>query len=242
MLPALIFTLSILLVRLHLFSMPLTDVYWSSASDTTTLTDMFNYWKALAILAAAGLAVLVIIAGYFKDQIRFKKSFLYIPASIYACFILLSLLFSRYPYFALRGMQEHFEGSLVLFAYILMVFFLVNASDSERRVRMIVFCAICAAVLLGVLGLTQATGNDFFATATGQKMMTPNYTLDTGIKSWDMIDILAVTGQRAYDFSFTQGEVYQTVYNINYVLQHARKKEADGCFDHLSGDLWTVVI
>ena len=217
MLPAFVFAFTILLVRMHLFSMPLSDVYWTSALDTTTLSDVFNYWKAIAILAAGCLAVLVVIVAYFKDQFHFKKSFLYIPTLIYAGFVLLSLLFSRYPYFALRGMQEHFEGSLVLFAYILMIIFLVNASDSERRVRMVVFCAICAAVLLGILGITQATGHDFFATATGQKVMTPNYTLETGIKSWDMIDILAAIGEQAYKFAFTKGEVYQTVYNINYV-------------------------
>ena len=217
MLPAFVFTLSILLVRLHLFSMPMTDIYWSEATDESTLSDLFNYWKAMAIIGAACLAVIVFVAAYFKDSVRFKKSFLYIPALIYATFVLLSFAFSDYKYFALRGMSEHFEGTIVLLAYIMIVFFLANMVDSERRLKLVVYCALGAALLLGILGITQATGHDFFSTAIGQKMMTPNYTLDTGIKSWDMIDILAASGQSAYDFSFTEGEVYQTVYNINYV-------------------------
>ena len=216
-LPAFIFILSILLVRLHLFSMPMTNIYWSEATDESTLSDLFNYWKAMAIIGAACFAVVVFVVAYFKDSIHFKKSFLYIPALVYVTFVLLSYVFSNYKYFALRGMSEHFEGTIVLLAYILMVFFLANVVDSERRLKAVVYCALGVALLLGILGVTQATGHDFFSTAMGQKMMTPNYTLDTGIKSWDMIDILAASGQKAYDFSFTEGEVYQTVYNINYV-------------------------
>ncbi len=217
MLPALVFTLSILLVRLHLFSMPLTDVYWTEALDVSTLSDLFNYWKAMAILCAGCLAVLVSVAYYFRDQISFKTSFLYIPALVYVAFICISLLFSDYKYFALRGMQEHFEGTFVLIAYTILLLFLFNAVDTERRVKIVVFCALGAAFLLGILGIAQAAGHDFFSTVSGQKLITPNYTLETGIKSWDMIDILASQGDSAYNFSFTDGEVYQTVYNVNYV-------------------------
>ncbi len=217
MIPAFVFVLSILLVRLHLFSMPMSDIYWTEATDTSTLTDVFNYGKAITIIIAAVLASLVFIVGYFRDSIHFKKSLLYIPALVYAVFILISLLFSNYKYFALRGMNEHFEGTIVLLSYLVMVCFFVNAVDSERRLKCVVYCALCAACLLGFLGITQASGRDFLSTAAGQKLMTPNYVLENGMKSWDMIDILAASGQKAYDFSFTEGEVYQTVYNINYV-------------------------
>ena len=217
MLPAFVFSLSILLVRLHQFSMPMTDVYWSAATDTTTLSDLFSYWKAIAIIFAAILSIIVLTFGYFSGSICFKRSFLYIPASVYAVFVLVSLAFSKYKYFALRGTSEHFEGTFVLLAYIIMVFFLANVVDSERRLKYIVFCVLGAALLISILGVTQATGHDFFSTATGQKLMTPNTTQSNGIKNWDMIDILIATGQKVYDFSFTDGEVYQTVYNINYV-------------------------
>ena len=217
MLPGLLFSLSVLIVRLHLFSMPMSDIYWSEATDTSTLSDVFNYWKAIVIITAAGLSAIVFVVAYFKGSFRFKKSFLYIPALVYVVFVLISYVFSDYKYFALRGMSEHFEGSLVLLAYMMMVFFLANTVDSERRLKYVVYCVLGAAFLLGILGITQATGHDFLSTAAGQKLMTPNYMLENGVKSWDMIDILAASGQKAYGFSFTEGEVYQTVYNINYV-------------------------
>ena len=217
MFPIFVFVLSIVLVRLHLFSMPLTNIYWTEALDTTTLSDLFSYWKSMAILLAGYLSIIVFVIGYFKNQIKFKSSFLYIPALVYILFVTISYVFSDYKYFALRGMQEHFEGTFVLIAYILMIFFLFNVVDSDRRVKSIVCCTLSIAVLLGLLGATQATGHDFFTTTIGQKLITPNNMVSSGLKSWDMIDLLAAQGERAYNFSFTEGEVYQTVYNINYV-------------------------
>lgn len=215
--PVFVFALSILLVRLHLFSMPMTDVYWTEATDTTTLSDLFNYYKAIAIITAAVLAIIVFIVGYFKDKIVLKKSRIYIPILAYIFFVLISLFFSNYKYFALRGMNEHFEGTVVLLSYMIMLIFVANAIDSERRLKYVSYCVLGIAFLLSVLGITQATGHDFFSTVVGQKIMTPNYVLENGVNSWDMIDIMASSGQAAYDFSFTEGEVYQTVYNINYV-------------------------
>ena len=217
LLPAFLFILSILLVRLHMTTMPMTDIYWSESTDTTTLTDLFTWWKSAAIIGAGCLAVVLCIAGWFGKFLSFKKSRLYIPVLVYAVFVLLSLVTSGYKYFAIHGMSEHFEGTFVLLAYMVMVVFLVNAVDSERRVAMLVCCALGAACLLGLLGVTQATGHDFFSTITGQKLITPNARLDSGMMSWDMIDLMGKTGQSIYAFSFTAGEVYQTVYNINYV-------------------------
>ena len=217
MLPIVVFVLSILLVRVHMFTMPMTNVYWSEATDTSVLADIFNYWKSVAIIAAAALSVIAFVVAYLKDLLHFKKSFIYIPALIYVSFVFISLFFSKYKYFALRGMSEHFEGSIVLLAYMMMLFFLVNIIDSERRLKYIFCCVFVAAFLLGILGITQATGHDFFTTVIGQKLMTPNYMLDSGVKSWDMIDILAASGKQAYEFTFESGKVYQTVYNINYV-------------------------
>ena len=216
-LPAFVFVLSILLVRVHLFSMPMTDIYWSEATDTSTMSDIFSYWKAVTIIGAACLAALFLIIGYFSNSIRFKKSFLYIPIFIYVVFVLISFFASDYKYFALRGMSEHFEGTIVLLAYMVMVLFLANMVDSDRRIKYVIYCALGVACLLGILGVTQAIGQDFFSTTTGQKMMSPNYTLDNGMKMWDMIDIMADSGQSVFGFSFSEGEVYQTVYNINYV-------------------------
>ena len=220
LLPAFVFLISILLVRFHQFSMPLTDIYWTSAVDSTVLTDLFGYWKCVAILVAGFLAVLVMIVAYFKEAILYKKSFLYIPVCIYIAFVFISLAFSSYKYFAIHGMQEHFEGTFVLLTYMIMVVFLFNAIDNERRLKYVIYLTLAVALLAGLLGVTQAIGQDFFTTVIGQKLITPNATWENGIKAWEYIDLYHAMGQTIYDFVFTDGQVYQTVYNINYVSMY----------------------
>ena len=156
MLPAFLFILSILLVRLHMQTMPMSEIYWSEAADDTTLTDLFAWWKSSAILGAGCLAAVILIAGLLGKKIRLKKSFVYIPILVYALFVLIALAASNYKYFALHCMNEHYEGTFVLLAYMMMVVFLMNAADSEHRVKLIVVCALGAACLLGVLGLSGA--------------------------------------------------------------------------------------
>ena len=196
--------------------MPFSDVYWTEATDTMLLADLFSYWKAIAIILAACLSVIAIAVAYFRDDICFKKSFLYIPTIVYAAFVIISLLFSDYKYFALRGLSDHFEGTIVLLAYIMMVFFLFNIVDSERRTKCVVYFVLIVASLASILGVTQALGHDFLSTTAGQKAMSFLYTMETGLKAWDMIDIISENGGSLFSFTFTEGQVYQTVYNINF--------------------------
>ena len=217
LIPAFLFIASILLIRLHFFSMPLSNIYWSDATDSTELTDMFSFWKAMMVICAGFLATISLVVAYFRDKVRFNTNRVLLPVLIYSVAVVLSFAFSDYKYFALRGMHEHFEGTAILLIYMFMLIFLLFSVNNEYRVKSIVVFVMAVVVLLALLGITQAYGHDFLTTATGQKVMAPNYTLDSGIKLWDMIDMLASQGDRVFTFSFTQGEVYQTVYNINYV-------------------------
>ena len=217
LLPVFTFILSILLVRLHLFSMPLSNIYWTEAFDETILSDLFSYWKAIAVLFSASLSVLLMIIGLVRRQVNIEKRRVFIPIIIYVCAVLISYIFSSYRYFALRGMQEHFEGTLVLLAYIIMLSYLISILNNEGQIKAVIVCVLVVAFLLGILGIFQSVGKDFFMTTLGQKIITPNNVSSNGIHNWDMIDILASQGETAYNFTFTEGQVYQTVYNINYV-------------------------
>ena len=214
MLPAFLFVLSICVVRLKKLSMPMSDIYWSDATDTSTMTNLFTWWKAVVIIAAGCLALVVMTVGYFSGGIRFKGSPAYIPILIYLAFVLISFAFSDYKYFAIRGMNEHSEGVFVLIAYMIMVIFLFNAVDSDRRLASVMGCVLFAATVLGALGVTQQRGHDFLSTALGQKLITPNDTTESGLSTWEAIDFLDKFKEKAYDFSKS---VYQTVYNPNYV-------------------------
>ena len=214
LLPAFLFVLSICVVRLKKLSMPMSDIYWSDATDTTVMTNVFTYWKAIVILAAGCLAVVMLIAGYFSDSIRFRGSPIYIAILVYLTFVGISLASSDYQYFAIRGMNEHTEGVFVLIAYMIMVIFLFNAVDSDRRLKLVIGCVLFASTVLGALGVTQQRGHDFLSTPLGQKLITPNETTESGLSTWEAIDFLDKFKETAYDFSKS---VYQTVYNPNYV-------------------------
>ena len=64
--PAFLFILSILLVRLHLFSMPLSNIFWTEASDTTVNEDLFSYWKSVSIIRRV-----LAVGGIFYMFLRF---------------------------------------------------------------------------------------------------------------------------------------------------------------------------
>lgn len=83
-----------------------------------------------------------------------------------------------------------------------MLFYIINAVSSERNVKMVIGAVGVSMAVLCVLGLTQALGHDFFRTEIGKRLMTPR-------SWWGELDSL--------NFTFEHNEIYQTVYNINYV-------------------------
>jgi hypothetical protein len=121
---------------------------------------------------------------------------------IYALFVLLSYAFSDYKEFSILGYNGRFEGTLVILAYLLMLFYTINAVNSEKNVKAILVCVAASCTLLCLLGFSQGTGHDFFRTTIGKKLILP-------VSQWENLDSL--------NFTFNNNEIYQTVYNINYV-------------------------
>jgi hypothetical protein len=90
--------------------------------------------------------------------------------------------------------------------------------NSERNIKWVIYPVAGSTVLLSILGISQAVGHDFFQTTIGQKLIVPNKVLANGSNAWDMIEkSMTVSGSPWLKFTFEHNEVYQTVYNINYV-------------------------
>jgi O-antigen ligase len=190
----------IIIVRMHSYERPMQQFYWSGGESQ--LSDFFSYFKMVAILVCGILALLVILYRITTATLYIKKSFAYIPMLIYAIFVILSYVFSDYKEFSLYGYNDRFEGTLVLLCYMVMLFFVINSIHNERSVKWLIYPLGVASALLGLLGLSQGLGRDFFQTDIGKKLITPRY-------FWEHIDSL--------NFTFQNKEIYQTVYNINYV-------------------------
>ena len=174
--------------------------YWDNSGNQ--LVDFFSYDKMILILVCGGLTLAVIAYRYFSHSMTFQKSFAYIPMAVYAFFILLSYALSDFKEFSLLGYNDRFEGTLTLFAYLIMLFFIINRINTERDVKWIIWPLAISSVLLSFLGLSQALGHDFFRTTFGKELITPS-------SFWNNLDSL--------NFTFQHNEIYQTVYNINYV-------------------------
>lgn len=190
----------ILLVRMVPYEAKMDQFLWSKGG--TTFSDFFSLFKSQVILVIALLALLVILYRLSTQVLAIRKSAIYIPMIVYSTFVLLSYVFSKHKEFALFGWNDRFEGTLVLLAYMLMLFYIINIVSSEKHVKWIIYPLAVTTTILGFIGISQYYLADFFQTTFGKKLITPSV-------YWDRLD--------AMNFNFKGGEIYQTVFNPNYV-------------------------
>lgn len=201
MLPIAFFTAVIIMItRMYSYERPMDQFFWSG--NQNQLSDFFSYYKMVAILICAVLVLVLLLYRVFAQSLSIRKSYAYIPMLVYIVFVLLSYVFSEYKLFALWGFNDRFEGTLPIIGYMVMLFFIINTIRSERDIKWVVYPVAITSALLGLLGLTQALDHDFFRTDIGKKLITPSW-------FWNQVDSL--------NFTFENREIYQTVYNINYV-------------------------
>lgn len=216
MLPAAFFTAVVILItRMHSYTRPMEQFFWSGGENQ--LSDFFSYFKMIAICICAALALVFICYRVFCQTLSIKRSYAYIPMLIYSVFVLLSYLLSDYKDFAWLGWNDRFEGTIVLLSYMIMLFYIINSVNSEKEVKWIIYPLAVASALLSLLGLSQAIGKDFFQSVLGQKLLVPNTMTQSGERTWDLIDKAHAAGKEFLAFTFQNKEIYQTVYNINYV-------------------------
>lgn len=201
LLPAAFFTaVVIMIVRMHTYTRPMDQFFWTNGSND--LSDFFSYFKMIAIIICSVLALLLLLYRTATQTLTIKRCFAYIPMAVYSLFVLFSYLGSEYKEFALLGWNDRFEGTIPLLCYMVMLFFVINTIDSERSVKTILYPLAATSGLLSLLGITQALDHDFFRTSLGKKLITPSW-------YWPHVDELT--------FNFQDKQIYQTVYNINYV-------------------------
>ena len=218
LLPAIFFSsFVILLVRMYSFTRPMGQFFWTAQTDASPLTDFFSYYKMLAIVLCTVLTLVLLLYKVTSQSLEIKRTYAYIPMGIYAFLVALSYIFSEHKAFAWLGWNDRFEGTLVLLCYMVMLFFIFNMVKTETDVRLLLGPLAASSILLSLLGISQALGFDFFQTTPGQKLIVANTTLGNGLTMWESIDAAAANGEPFLSFTFQNKQIYQTVYNINYV-------------------------
>jgi len=209
--------LVILIVRMHTYLRPMTQFFWTTSLDSDQITDFFSYDKMIMIVISAAIALIMILFWITTQSLAIKRCYAYIPMGIYSIFVILSYAFSSYKEFALWGWNDRFEGTITLLCYMIMLFLIINSVNTERNIKQIIIPIAISAFILSLLGLSQALDIDFFRTNMGQKLLVPNLVLSDGSTTWQSIDAATKAGDLYLRFTFNNREIYQTVYNINYV-------------------------
>ena len=209
--------LVILVVRMHAYTRPMTQFFWTDDLDGEQITDFFSYNKMVLICVAAAIALLMALFRLTTQSLALKRTYAYIPIAAYSLFVILSYAFSDYKEFALWGWNDRFEGTIPLLCYMIMLILIINSVNTEKNIRQIIIPIAISAVLLSLLGISQAVDHDFYRTVLGQKLIVPNLALTDGSTTWQQIEAAHDAGELYLRFTFNNREIYQTVYNINYV-------------------------
>lgn len=162
--------------------------------------DFFSYYKAAAIIATAFISIIILSLNSKKPNLENQKNF--IPIAVYFFFALISTIFSEHIQVALWGFTERHEGFLVIFSYLIMCFYTAYIIEKEEEINKVILCMGASCVIIGIIGLFQYFGKDFFQTGFGMKLIVPP-------EYHQYIDNIR--------FSYEKGIITSTLYNPNYV-------------------------
>ncbi len=169
--------------------------FWNSPRNN----DFFSYYKSVLVVVGAVLAAAALLAGACSKRLSIKKSYLYIPVSLYAICIIFSTALSEYPRTALSGFPDRYEGAIVLLSYLVVFIAAMNLPDKASHIKLIAGSLLVSSAIIGTIGLLQYFGYDIFKSAPGKWLML--YPLHTGAENM-------VYGDKT-------GTIFATLYNPN---------------------------
>lgn len=160
-----------LIVYLHTYKLdPVETKNWKGSD---TYLDLLSYCKSLWFIIASSLVFCFFINKNIRNKFSYKKSIIYIPALVYMLFIIISTIASQYPHIALFGFVARNEGMFVLLFYIVNMLLVYNLITEERQIKVLFSSFIISASILGLIGISQFVGNDFFQTSFGKMLILP---------------------------------------------------------------------
>lgn len=177
----------------------LEEIYWKGGS---LQIDFFQYYKAMYFIAASYIGGLVLLVLYWIDRLDFVKTKYYIPMAIYVFFALISFAFADDMDVAIRGYIEMGQGIFVLIGYMLTVITIFNLVKTRNHIKLLISAFIVVGVVIGIIGIGQYFGHDFFRSDVGKMLILPK-------ELHDQVDSIT--------FNFAEFAIYATLYNTNFV-------------------------
>lgn len=135
-----------------------------------------------------------------ERDLQFENSFYFLM--VYGLFVLMSALFSKYKHWVSGGTYELFESVWVVFAYMLLCYYVYNFVNEEKHVEFILKISGIGMAIVTVIGVFQYFGLDFFQSNFGKHLITnPGW--------WKNLKELT--------FNFAPKTSYTTLYNPNFL-------------------------
>ena len=175
-------------------------------SDKAYHIDIFLYWKSIFIIVIV-VAMLIVMfitkvkSANFAKTYGLKGNYWILCLLGYEILVLLSTILSHHRNYGFNGVNEQFESIWIIFGYgiiMLFTFFMIKNGDD---VYYIVKSLVILSFILGIVGIFQFIGFDFFSTDIGKSIITPEKYSDLS------------KNIKAY---FEGNMVYMTLYNPNY--------------------------
>lgn len=122
--------------------------------------DIFSYYKVVFLLLFTLAGLFIYLFNKKEGLLDTRRIVYYIPAGIYAIFILLSAIASPYKTIALWGFFGQYEGVFVLLGYLVLMFLSMNLLTNENNIKKVLLWLLISASIIGLIGLLQYLGID----------------------------------------------------------------------------------
>lgn len=195
-----------LIVRLKIITFPTENLNWYP-DLSTSLGDLFVYYKSKLIIFAGIISVCIIMYQILNKNFKFNHYKSFYLLYTYIGFVILSYMFTSNLFFSTTGYIEHYENVFVLISYVLIFMYTAISLKTEKEFKTLIYFWIGSIAILFLIGLSQFLGADFFYTKLGKSLMLP---AEYASKE----NVLQANG-------YGKNLIYQSLFHYNYVSFYA---------------------
>lgn len=159
-----------LIVQLKIYTLPLGGYFWTALTDDSPIYDYYSWYKMTAVLGIAALCIIVLAIDILRKKARFKMSYVYVPAAVFAVMSIVSYAANGFKEFTLFGWPGRMEGVLTLVAYMIILCYTALTVDTVRSARTEAGAFCISLAVFCIIGALQFAGYDPLATGAAAKI------------------------------------------------------------------------
>jgi hypothetical protein len=139
--------------------------------------DVFVFWKSVFIIAPAIVILLYnafdwLTGGKMPNFKLYLKNVPVILSIVYLVFVLVSAIASSYSHTAWLGTKARDEGAVMWLVYFVVFTAAMFYVRRPKYAKPILWGLTFSSVIMGLIGVSQLVGRDFFSTAFAQNLIT----------------------------------------------------------------------